>query len=162
MWRRSYEGARALRPGRDQPAKTIGNVGRRQWKLFCHWPCAVCSPGGVVDNAAYGALTLWVGSSGTPDPPPAHLHRQARYGVRYSAVSTSSGVAGGSLASCDRNTSGGNHKEFVRTRPSDWQLAGARRPFGTTRTSGVRHEFRLKKPTSFLVSALSLRPWSPL
>jgi hypothetical protein len=64
MPRRLYDGARALRPVRDQSAKTIGNRQQqtRQSKLLCHWPCAVLSPESVVDNAANGALTLRIGS----------------------------------------------------------------------------------------------------
>src|SRR6202171_2926394 len=69
MRRRLY-GARALRPVRDQSARTIGNSQRRtrQSKLLCHWPCAVFSPESVVDNAANGALTLRSARSGAPDP----------------------------------------------------------------------------------------------
>src|SRR6202022_952612 len=110
MRRRLYDGARAQRPVRDQPAKTIGNSQHRtrQLKLFCHWPCALFSPGSVVDNAANGAVTLGVGWIRHPFiPPPAHLHWQAAGGVRYSAVSTSSREARSSLASSDENTSGG-------------------------------------------------------
>src|SRR5260370_36578876 len=68
MRRRLYGGARALRPGRDQSAKTIGNRKHRtrQSKLLCHWPCAVFSPESVVDNAANSALTLRGGSLGGP------------------------------------------------------------------------------------------------
>jgi hypothetical protein len=68
MRRRLYDGARALRPVRDQSAKTIGNSQHRtrQLKLLCHWPCALFSPGSVVDNAANGAVTLRVGSIGSP------------------------------------------------------------------------------------------------
>jgi hypothetical protein len=71
MRRRLYDGARAQRPPRDQPAKTIGNSQHRtrQLKLFCHWPWALFSPGSVVDNAANGAVTLRVGSIRHP------LHR---------------------------------------------------------------------------------------
>src|SRR6266576_3908031 len=68
MRRRLYDGARALRPVRDQSAKTIGNSKHRtrQSKLLCHWPCAVFSPESVVDNAANGAQTLRVGSIRRP------------------------------------------------------------------------------------------------
>src|SRR5258708_34202185 len=109
MRRRLYDGARAQRPVRDQPAKTIGNSQHRtrQLKLFCHRPWALFSPGSVVDNAANGAVTLRVGSIRHPILPPAHLHWQAAGGVRYSAVSTSSRVARDSLAPSDENTSGG-------------------------------------------------------
>jgi len=47
------------------------------------------------------------------------MHRQARYGVRYSAVSTSSGVARGSLASCDRNTSGWKPQGVCQDAPEE-------------------------------------------
>src|SRR5713101_6918626 len=96
MRRRLYGGARALRPVRDQSAKTIGNSKHRtrQSKLLCHWPCAVFSPESVVDNAANGALTLRRRPDQAPlIPPPARLHWQAcADGVRHSAVSTSSKV----------------------------------------------------------------------
>jgi hypothetical protein len=91
MRRRLYDGARAQRPVRDQPAKTIGNRQHwtRQLKLLCHWPCALFSPGSVVDNAANGAVTLRVGSISSPL---SHRHSLAlaglQVGVRYSAVST--------------------------------------------------------------------------
>ena len=50
------------------PQRPIGNNQHRtqQSKLLCHWPCAVFSPESVVDNAANGALTLWVGSIRRP------------------------------------------------------------------------------------------------
>src|SRR5215472_12389951 len=76
----------------------------------------VCSPGGVVDNAANRALTLWVGSSGIPD---STAHALATAGPLWGPLRRrqhSSGLARSSLACCDRNASGGNHKEFVRTR----------------------------------------------
>ena len=79
MRRRLYDGARALRPVRDQSATTIGNSQHRtrQSKLLCHWPCAVFTPESVVDNAANGALTLRSARSGALIPPPARLHWQA-------------------------------------------------------------------------------------
>src|SRR6266568_435425 len=75
--RRLYDGARALRPVRDQSAKTIGNSHHRirQSKPLCHRPCAVVSPESVVDNAANGALTLRGRLDQAPlIPPPTRLH----------------------------------------------------------------------------------------
>jgi hypothetical protein len=78
MRRRLYDGARAQRPVHDQPAKTIGNSQHRtrQLKLLCHWPCALFSPGSVVDNAANGAVTLRVARSLAPYPTATRLHWQ--------------------------------------------------------------------------------------